>query len=74
MTGALTLVKRGVFEAGVGYAPIPNIRRALVGEDRHFSVRAACAGFRMYLDTHCPATHLYTEEEYQKFKAREGTC
>ena len=74
MTGALTLVKRGVFEAGVGYAPIPNIRRALMGEDRHFSVRAACAGFRLWLDTHCPATHLYTEAEYQKYKAREGTC
>ena len=71
MTGALTLVKRTVFEHGVGYAPIPNIKAALVGEDRHFSVRAACAGYEMWLDTHCPATHLYTEEEYQKFKARE---
>lgn len=71
MTGALTLVKRRVFEAGVGYAPIYNIRTALVGEDRHFSVRAACMGFEMWLDTHCPATHLYTEAEYQKYKARE---
>ena len=71
MTGACTLVKRRVFEAGVGYAPIPNIRTTLVGEDRHFCVRAACAGFDMWLDTHCPATHLYTEAEYQKFKARE---
>ena len=65
------MVKRRVFEAGVGYAPIYNIRNALVGEDRHFSVRAACMGFEMWLDTHCPATHLYTEAEYQKYKARE---
>ena len=28
-------------------------------------------GFEMWLDTHCPATHLYTEAEYQKYKARE---
>ena len=28
MTGACTLVKRAVFEAGVDYTPIPNIRKA----------------------------------------------
>ena len=32
MTGACTLVKRKVFEAGVDYTPIPNIRKALRGE------------------------------------------
>ena len=73
MTGALTLVKRKVFEAGVSYARIPNIHQALRGEDRHFCVRAACAGFEMWVDTHCPANHLYTRqlyEEYMKNKAR----
>ena len=73
MTGALTLVKRKVFEAGVSYARIPNIHTALRGEDRHFCVRAACAGFEMWVDTHCPARHLYTRqlyEEYMKEKAR----
>ena len=69
MTGACTLVKRKVFEAGVDYTQIPNIYKALRGEDRHFCVRAACAGFEMWVDTHCPATHLYTEEEYKKFMA-----
>ena len=69
MTGACTLVKRSVFEAGVDYTQIPNIYKALRGEDRHFCVRAACAGFEMWVDTHCPATHLYTEEEYKKFMA-----
>ena len=67
MTGALTLVKRKVFEAGVGYAKIPNIRDALHGEDRHFCIRAACAGFEMYIDTNAPATHLYSEEIYQEY-------
>ena len=69
MTGACTLVERQVFEAGVDYTPIPNIYKALRGEDRHFCVRAACAGFEMWVDTHCPATHLYTREEYNKYMA-----
>lgn len=69
MTGALTLVKREVFEAGVDYSRIPNIQTALRGEDRHFCVRAACAGFEMWIDTHAPATHLYTRELYEKFMA-----
>ena len=69
MTGALTLVTRKVFEAGVSYAKIPNIHTALRGEDRHFCVRAACAGFEMWIDSHCPARHLYTRELFEKYKA-----
>ena len=69
MTGALTLVKRKVLEAGVDYTRIPNIRSALRGEDRHFCVRAACAGFEMWIDTHCPATHLYTRKLYEDYMA-----
>ncbi len=69
MTGALTLVKRKVFEAGVDYSRIPNIRMALRGEDRHFCVRAACAGFEMWVDTHCPATHLYTRQLFDEYMA-----
>ncbi len=69
MTGALTLVKREVFEAGVDYSRIPNIQNALRGEDRHFCVRAACAGFEMWVDTHCPATHLYTRQIYDEYMA-----
>lgn len=67
MTGALTLVKRKVLEAGVDYTRIPNIRQALRGEDRHFCVRAACAGFEMWIDSHAEARHLYTETEYQRY-------
>lgn len=69
MTGALTLAKRRVFEAGVDYSRIPNIHAALRGEDRHFCVRAACAGFEMWIDTHCPATHLYTRKIYEDYMA-----
>ena len=69
MTGALTLVKRRVFEAGVDYTRIPNIMRALRGEDRHFCVRAACAGFELWVDTHYQATHLYTRRLYEEYMA-----
>lgn len=67
MTGACTLIHRRVFETGVNYRKIPNVQHALVGEDRHFCVRAACAGFTCWLDTHYPATHLYRLSEYVKF-------
>jgi len=72
MTGALTLVKRRVFEAGVDYTRIPNIQQALRGEDRHFCVRAACAGFEMWIDSHCPATHLYTRQLYEEYMREKG--
>ena len=65
--GGLLLVKRRVFEAGVGYARIPNIRKAVRGEDKHFCLRAACAGFDMFIDTHVPAIHLFGEREYKDY-------
>ena len=69
MTGALTLVKTDVLRAGVNYDPIPNIRKVLWGEDRWFCIRAAVLGFEMWLDTHCPATHLFTPKIYDEWRA-----
>ena len=54
---------------GKSNARIPNIHSALRGEDRHFCVRAACAGFEMWIDSHCPATHLYTRQLYEEYMA-----
>ena len=71
MTGACTLMKSAVFEAGVDYSPIHNIK-SLWGEDRFFCIRAACHGFEMWVDSHCPAEHLYTEQAYQEFMRRRG--
>lgn len=68
MTGACTLVRTDVFRHGVDYSEIPNIRKAIWGEDRWFCIRAACAGYEMWLDTHCPAEHLFTEAIYQKWR------
>lgn len=75
MTGACTLVKREVFGEAfdkVNYSPIPNIRRCLCGEDRWFSIRAAVYGYEMWLDTHYPATHLYTRKDYEDWLKQEG--
>ena len=66
MTGACTLIDTKMLKAGVNYDPIPNLRY-LWGEDRYFCIRAAVHGFEIWLDTHYPATHLYTEKEYQKY-------
>ena len=70
-TGALFLIKREVLEAGVDYTPIPNIRRAVFGEDRHFCIRAACAGFTIWMDTHAPATHLYTRDAHEAYMEKQ---
>ena len=71
MTGACTLIKADVLRRGVDYSPIPNIRNALWGEDRWFCIRAACLGFELWVDTHYPAEHLFTEEHYQQYMRRK---
>lgn len=72
MTGACTLAKREVIDK-VDYTPIPNIVKALWGEDRHFCIRAACHGFEMWVDTHYPAEHLFTDALYREFIKRRET-
>lgn len=69
MTGACTLVKRKVLEAGVNYDFLPNL--TIWGEDRHFCIRAAANRFEMWVDTHYPATHLFTENDYKAYMARK---
>lgn len=70
MTGALTLVRADVLRGGVTYDPIPNIRKALWGEDRWFCIRAAVLGYEMWLDTTCPAEHLFTDAIFQDYVRR----
>lgn len=71
MTGACVMIKRRVLEAGVDYSAIPNIQKALWGEDRHFCIRAACHGFEMWVDSHYPPEHLYTEAEFTNYLQRK---
>ena len=35
---------------------------ALLGEDRHFCVRAGALGYTLYFDTVYPVYHIYREE------------
>ena len=74
-TGALFMIRRKVLEAGVDYTPIPNLRKAVFGEDRHFCIRAMCHGFGIWADSHCLPVHLYTEKHYNQYMAGElKTC
>ena len=74
-SGALMLISRKVFEAGVDYTKIHNIRKCMKGEDRHFCIRAVCAGFGIWADSHCLPVHLYREPDYRKYMAGEvKTC
>lgn len=71
MTGACTLAKTEIFRRGVSYSRIPCIRKVLWGEDRWFSIRCACLGVELWLDTHAPAEHLFTpalREDYRRRK------
>ena len=66
-TGALFLIKRKVLEAGVDYTPIPNLRKVVFGEDRHFCIRAVCHGFEIWADSHCQPVHLYRNKHYDDY-------
>jgi hypothetical protein len=67
MTGACTLIKKQVIQAGVDFNNVYNVN--FWGEDRHFCVRAAAHDFGIWLDTHYPCIHLYRDSEYEKWKA-----
>lgn len=69
-TGACILLHRSVFESGVCYDDIHNL--GFDGEDRFFCVRAACKGYKIWIDTHYPAIHLYRYSEYEKYVENGG--
>ncbi|MFZ5828403.1 MAG: glycosyltransferase [Bacillota bacterium] len=62
--GACTLISRRALDLGVSFAEIPNL--SFWGEDRHFCIRAAALGLRLYVDTHYPALHLYREDDLKR--------
>ena len=74
-SGALFLIKRKVLLSGVDYTPIPNLRKAVFGEDRHFCIRAICNGFEIWVDNHCQPVHLYKNKQYDDYMGgRMKTC
>ncbi len=59
MLGACTLITRQALHKGLDFTPVKNL--TLWGEDRHFCVRAAVYGIRLFVDTYFPARHIYRE-------------
>lgn len=69
--GACTLIAYSALEKGVRFQEIPNL--SLLGEDRHFCVRAGALGIPLYFDTVYPVYHIYREEyldRVEEFKRR----
>lgn len=70
--GACTLISWDALAKGVRFKEIPNL--SLLGEDRHFCVRAGALGYTLYFDTVYPVYHIYREEylnRVEEFK-RDG--
>lgn len=67
-TGACILISRDVLEHKcINYAPLYNV--SFSGwEDRAFCIRAVAHGYKLWVDTTCPALHLYRETDYQAYK------
>ncbi|MBO8127812.1 MAG: glycosyltransferase [Peptococcaceae bacterium] len=64
--GACTLISRRAISMGISFCEIYNLD--LVGEDRHFCVRAAALGLELFADTHYPPYHIYRESELSGLK------
>ncbi len=67
--GACTLLSKKAISSGVNFSILSNV--SFWGEDRHFCIRAASLGFKLYVDTVYPAYHIYREEylnRVQEFK------
>jgi hypothetical protein len=62
--GGCTWLGRDAIEAGNRFKPVANL--SLIGEDRHFCVRAAALGFGLFVDTHVPAFHIYRASDLPK--------
>ncbi len=70
--GACTLISSTALKAGVSFNEIYNL--SFWGEDRHFCVRAAALGFKLYVDTNCPAYHIYRQEDIDGIEAYKQKC
>jgi hypothetical protein len=64
--GACTLISRKALARGVSFSEIYNL--SLIGEDRHFCIRAAALGLELYADTHYPPFHIYRLSELEQLK------
>jgi GT2 family glycosyltransferase len=59
--GAATLIRRSALLKGVNFDRIRSLD--MWGEDKHFCVRAACLGIRLFVSTKYPLFHMYRPED-----------
>ncbi|GIV04636.1 MAG: hypothetical protein KatS3mg016_0211 [Fimbriimonadales bacterium] len=65
--GACTLITRKAIEAGVCFSELRG--SMLMGEDRHFCLRAESLGFSLFADSTLPPLHLYRESEVPRVES-----
>lgn len=65
--GACTLISKHALNIGVNFKEIYNI--SFWGEDRHFCIRAAALGLKLYVDTTYPAYHVYRKGDLSGVEA-----
>ncbi|WP_368490418.1 glycosyltransferase family 2 protein [Clostridium sp. BJN0013] len=70
--GACTLISKKAIDKGVNFNKIYNL--SFWGEDRHFCIRAAALGFKLYVDTTYPAYHIYREEDLKGVEQFRNKC
>jgi hypothetical protein len=67
--GAFTKISSRVWEAGVNYDPVYNLASNIRGEDRHFCIRAAVAGFQLWASTYHKVYHLDNKDILSQYQA-----
>ena len=70
--GACTLISKKAIDKGINFNKIYNL--SFWGEDRHFCIRAAALGFKLYVDTAYPAYHIYRKEDLKGVEQFRSKC
>ncbi|ANE47644.1 hypothetical protein SY83_16655 [Paenibacillus swuensis] len=70
--GACTLLSKNVLDSVITFTKLPNV--SFWGEDRHFCIRAAALGFKLYVDSTYPAYHLYREQDLDGVEDYVACC
>ncbi|MGE5626904.1 MAG: hypothetical protein ACM3X7_02175 [Solirubrobacterales bacterium] len=70
--GACTLISKKALDQGVNFNKIYNL--SFWGEDRHFCIRAAALGLKLYVDTVYPAYHVYRKEDLKGIEDFRNRC
>lgn len=70
--GACTLISKKAIDAGVNFSKIYNL--SFWGEDRHFCIRAAALGLKLYVDTTYPACHIYRKDNLKEIEEFRNKC